>query len=588
MEDRIQIGLMSYNPIPYHESGYCEVPADLENVAAASELLKGFCQRKCLDETMWPQIDLAFCECFNNAIEHGCNEDPSKTVIARWTWRDSTLEIEVEDPGAFFESPNADASLPDNPLDESGRGYFIIDTIARTHSREKTEYGQKITLEITVHPANNVINQMEEIYTILQTMNHDLNAAHAERDIVVGFTKDISSSPFIESIIESGINRLKGLVEIPQVDVWTLGKGSILENTYHEGPQALAPDRTEIAPNKNSPCAAAIATETEQYVNDCSKLDDHDPAYRESGCALVYPIIYQRDCIGAIAIHSTQNDKKILFEQVLPLVRVFSQFLGLAYTSTKTFAQREEHERSKTQLEVASEIQKSLLPSSYPSNNYCKVIGRCDPALAVGGDYIDAIEIRDVGLLIIIADVMGKGVPAALLATIFRTAIRSRLHLAETPGWMLSKINKQIHEELGHLNMFITAQAAFLTYNKKKLKLANAGHCPALLIKSENSGVEQLLAEGMPLGIDPDDIYEERIIDLEEGSRVIFLTDGFYEAENKNGEMLGIDRLVKATPDFWKDGIDFVTNRAFDFVSKFTTGRSAQDDDQTLMAVEIL
>src|SRR5690606_14361355 len=104
---------------------------------------------------------------------------------------------------------------------------------------------------------------------------------------------------------------------------------------------------------------------------------------------------------------------------------------------------------------------------------------------------------------------------------------------------------------LGHLNMFITAQAAFLTYGKKMLKLASAGHCPALLLKPGSGETETLQAEGMPLGIDPDDIYEERLIQMEEGSRLIFLTDGIYEAENQHGDMLGIERLVKELPHFW-------------------------------------
>lgn len=207
--------------------------------------------------------------------------------------------------------------------------------------------------------------------------------------------------------------------------------------------------------------------------------------------------------------------------------------------------------------------------------------------MAVGGDYVDAIEIRDAGLLIVIADVMGKGVPAALLATIFRTAIRSRLNLAETPGWLLAKINKQFHDELGHLNMFITAQAAFLSYDKKVIKLASAGHCPAILLDSKTNETTLLEAEGMPLGIDPSDLYEENLIQLSDTSKLLFITDGFYEAENPKGDMLGMDRLVKAIPNIWEEGLESVPNRAFGVVSKFANGRSATDD-QTMMALEIL
>lgn len=577
---------MTFNPLAYHESGYCEFSAKLENVAEVSGLLKSFCQRQGLDETLWPQIDLAFCEALNNAVEHGCEEDPSKTVRVAWKWEDDFLLLEIEDPGEYIEIKR-DPSLPEDPTSESGRGYFIIDSIAESHSREKTDYGQKLSLTIRTHPTSDVLSQMEEMYTVLQSLTNDLNIAYTERDALAGFAKDIATCPAIETIIEKGINRLRGIVEISQANVWTLMPDGSLENAYREGHGPLSIPEAIIKPDLPCACMTVIATETEHLVEDCGYLRKDDPMYQEDGCAVACPIIYQRDCLGVIALHSVENDRKILFEKVLPLVRVLSQFIGLAYTSAKTFSHREEHERSQMQLEVASEIQKSLLPSSYPNNQYCRSIGRCVAAMAVGGDYIDAIEIRDVGLLVVIADVMGKGVPAALLATIFRTAIRSRLNLAETPGWLLSKINKQIHDELGHLNMFITAQAAFLTYDKKMLKLASAGHCPALLLNPDTGETISLQAEGMPLGIDPNDIYEERLIPMKEGSRLLFITDGIYEAENPEGDMLGLERLEKALPDLWRNGLDDLPKRAFDLLSSFSRGHSATDD-QTLMALEIL
>ncbi|EDY82094.1 Stage II sporulation protein E [Verrucomicrobiia bacterium DG1235] len=577
---------MSSKSIAYHETGYCEFPAQLENVAKVSALLKAFCQRNCMDETLWPQFDLAICESLNNAIEHGCQEDPALTVKARWAWKAEKLIVEVEDPGPYFE-PADEASLPDDPTSESGRGYFIIQSIAESFQTEKTDYGHKVTLTFATHPRSDILVKTEEMYSMLQNLTNDLNLAYAERDIIAGLAHDLTNCPAIETFIEKSVERLRGIVDITQANVWTLVADGSLENAYHEGEQPLEIREAMISRDQACACMTVIASERELFVEHCSHLDQTDPLYEDSGCAIVLPILYQRDCLGTIAIHSNEGSKQTLFETALPLARTFCQFLGLAYTSVKTFRHREEHERSQTQLEVAAEIQRSLLPSSYPSNKHCKATGRCVAAMAVGGDYIDTIEIRDVGLLIVIADVMGKGVPAALLATIFRTAIRSRLNLAETPGWLLAKINKQIHDELGHLNMFITAQAAFLSYDKKVLKLASAGHCPAILLDSVSSETQLLEAEGMPLGIDPSDLYEENLIQLSDTSRLLFITDGFYEAENPTGDMLGMERLIAAIPDIWNDGIESVPNKAFGLVSKFAKGRSATDD-QTMVALEIL
>lgn len=539
-----------------------------------------------MDETLWPQLDLAICECLNNAVEHGCEEDAALIVKAKWSWRGEELIVEIEDPGPYFQ-PAASASLPDDPTSESGRGYFIIESIAKSFTTEKTAYGHKVTLTFATHPASDILEKTEEMFSMLQNLTHDLNLAYAERDIIAGFAQDLTNCPAIETFIEKSINRLRGIVEITQANVWTLVGDDNLENAYHESDTALEIREAMILRDQACACTTVIASERELFVEHCSHLDQTDPLYEDSGCALVLPILYQRDCLGTIALHTSEGNRANLFEGALPLARTFAQFLGLAYTSVKTFRHREEHERSQTQLEVAAEIQQSLLPSSYPSNQHIRSTGRCVAAMAVGGDYIDAIEIRDVGLLIVIADVMGKGVPAALLATIFRTAIRSRLNLAETPGWLLAKINKQIYDELGHLNMFITAQAAFLTYDKKVIKLASAGHCPAILLDTATNETQLLEAEGMPLGIDPSDLYEERLIQLSDTSRLLFITDGFYEAENPKGDMLGMERLIAAIPEIWNDGIESVPNKAFGLVKKFANGRSPTDD-QTMMALEIL
>ncbi len=577
---------MSSDSIAYHETGYCEFPAELEQVAEVSSLLKSFCQRHCLDETLWPQLDLAICECLNNAVEHGCEEDASLIVKVKWSWIDERLIVEVEDPGPYFE-PASDASLPDDPTSESGRGYFIIQSIAESFSAEKTDYGHKVTLRFATHTASDILVKTEEMFSMLQNLSNDLNLAYAERDIIAGLAHDLTNCPAIETFIDKSMQRLRGIVDITQANVWTLQSDGSLENAYHEGNTQLEIREAVIARDQACACTTVIASEKELCIEYCGHLDSTDPLYENSGCAIVLPILYQRDCLGTVALHASDHSKNSLFETALPLARTFAQFLGLAYTSAKTFRHREEHERSQTQLQVAAEIQQSLLPSSYPSNQYCRSTGRCVAAMAVGGDYVDAIEIRDAGLLIVIADVMGKGVPAALLATIFRTAIRSRLNLAETPGWLLAKINKQIYDELGHLNMFITAQAAFLSYEKKVLKLASAGHCPAILLDSETNKTELLEAEGLPLGIDPSDLYEENLIQLSDSSKVLFITDGFYEAENPKGDMLGMERLIKAVPEIWKDGIESVPQKVFGVVEDFANGRSATDD-QTMMALEIL
>jgi len=574
--------------IAYQESGHCEFPAELERISEVAALTKSFCQRNCLDETLWPQIELAICEGLNNAVEHGCQEDPELTVRVSWTWTERRLIVEVEDPGRSFQ-PTASTQLPEDPTASSGRGQFIMQSIAESCEVERTAYGQKLTLAFATHDAADILEKTEQMYALSQNLAADLNLAYAERDLVAGFAHDLATKPAIEIFIDESVKRLTALVDLQQVNVWSLARDGSLENVFHfsqEGSQ-LEIREAVIAPDLPCACNTVLASERELIVEYCAHLEKVDPLYEKSGCAIAIPILYQRECLGVMALHAIDEHKERIVEHVLPMALTLGQFIGLAHASAKTFRQLDEHKKAEAQLEVAAEIQQSLLPSRFPENELCRTSGRCEAAMAVGGDYIDIIEVRDIGLLLVIADVMGKGVPAALLGTIFRTAIRSRLSLAETPGWMLSKINEQFCEELGHLNIFITAQVAFLDYDKKVLKLASAGHCPLLLHEPENCETKQLNAEGMPLGINTVDLYEEVLAKLGSRSKLLFITDGLYEAENPRGEMLGLENFIASQARIWEGGIEEVPERAFRLVREFAEGR-APSDDRTLIALEIL
>ena len=87
--------------LQYSNSSQCNVPADLENVSRVSNLLKEYCELRLLDPVIWTSLELGFCEALNNAIEHGCQKDPKRTVFVKWTWLDDDLDIEIEDPGGF-------------------------------------------------------------------------------------------------------------------------------------------------------------------------------------------------------------------------------------------------------------------------------------------------------------------------------------------------------------------------------------------------------------------------------------------------------------------------------------------------------
>jgi serine phosphatase RsbU (regulator of sigma subunit) len=186
--------------------------------------------------------------------------------------------------------------------------------------------------------------------------------------------------------------------------------------------------------------------------------------------------------------------------------------------------------------------------------------------------------------LLVIADVMGKGVLAAMFAAILRTVLRASPELTNQPAALLTRVNRLLFEELSGVDMFITAQLAYIDTKSRRLVTANAGHCPLLIAPGDGSGVKALSPEGMPLGILPDTVFVDEVVELPRNSRVLLYTDGLTEAANENGERFGQERLT-----VWLEQAGARLNSAGELkqalsevLGQFQT-KMALNDDQTFL-----
>jgi serine phosphatase RsbU (regulator of sigma subunit) len=323
---------------------------------------------------------------------------------------------------------------------------------------------------------------------------------------------------------------------------------------------------------------------TEQTVEDCSAVPRYDPLWRPAGAAFICPLSFQGKVLGVLTVLRLKEFPFFSAGQI-SLMRTVAEYLGIGRTTMLLQQQRQEEQRAIRELEIAAEIQQSLVPKSFPSNPQVRVFGVSQAAFKVGGDYLDALRIGEDGILIAIADVMGKGMPAALLATVLRTSVHARLDLAEDPGTLLSEVNRQISPDLARLDSFITAQIAFFSPGTGELLYASAGHCPLLKYPSVGGAGEQLRDGGVPLGVIDSERYETHRVPLSPGDRFVLLTDGIYEAESPSGEPLGWDRIVAEIPNLWVGTPHAFCGRVLDFVRKFTEGVDASDD-RTLLTLE--
>ena len=194
------------------------------------------------------------------------------------------------------------------------------------------------------------------------------------------------------------------------------------------------------------------------------------------------------------------------------------------------------------ELEIARKIQRSLLVKTMPQLPGYTLAGFCLSAHEVGGDFYDVINAGEDCLLLVIADVMGTGIPAAMFAAMLRTLLRAAPELSRQPAALLSRVNRLLHPELSAVDMFITAQLALVDPRRGKIVAANAGHCP--LAVANGVRVNTFSPEGMPLGILPDSRFCDEVIALPRNGLVLLYTDGLTEALNARGEQFGQQRLL--------------------------------------------
>lgn len=203
-------------------------------------------------------------------------------------------------------------------------------------------------------------------------------------------------------------------------------------------------------------------------------------------------------------------------------------------------------EESRRDLEIAKQIQLSLLPDKPLRLPHAEIAGVCLPATHVGGDYFDYFENGE-NLDFVVADVSGHSVGAALIMTEVRSMVRaqSRPAAAAHPAHMLRELNDLLYEDLDRSELFITMFFCRYESATGRLKYANAGHNPGLLLRSGRQDCMELDSDGLVLGAMRVVDFQERSVLLSQGDKLLFYTDGVVEAQDASGAFFGLERLCR-------------------------------------------
>jgi len=260
------------------------------------------------------------------------------------------------------------------------------------------------------------------------------------------------------------------------------------------------------------------------------------------------------------------------------LLSILRTQIEMGYVQRKTHRLKKEHER---ELVEARSIQRRLLPTEIPQIEGCRIAAAWRPARAVSGDYFDVLRFDDNKAALCIADVSGKGLPAALLMSNIQAAVKSFASETVSPSELCAKVNQLVSSSMAE-DKFITFFYAIVDSEHNKLAYSNAGHNAGIVLR-RNGSLIRLDPTGAVLGPFPNWNYKHDEIDLESGDRVVLFTDGVTELRNSIGEEFSEERLIDLLVQHRDLEADELRDRIVEAVVEFSGGEF--QDDATLLVL---
>jgi sigma-B regulation protein RsbU (phosphoserine phosphatase) len=296
---------------------------------------------------------------------------------------------------------------------------------------------------------------------------------------------------------------------------------------------------------------------------------------------LCAPMVVKDRLVGVVYVDTSMRAGKFCPADRDLLSAVAGQ-AGIALENARLYTVAVEKGRLEKELQMASEIQQSLLPQKMPNIEGYEIAPYWKAARETAGDFYDAFAVDGGRFGIVVADVSDKGAPAALFMAVARTMIRSKAHVGLSPLETISRTNDLILED-AESGMFVTIYHSHFEVGGHGYHV-NAGHNPPMYYHSDSGEVEMLPRGGRAVGWFPDNPLEEIQIDMSPGDFIVYYTDGLTEAENSQKEAYGEERLGKMIVDNADNSARDLLDIIVQDVDTFCAGEPPFDD-MTLMIV---
>jgi sigma-B regulation protein RsbU (phosphoserine phosphatase) len=272
-------------------------------------------------------------------------------------------------------------------------------------------------------------------------------------------------------------------------------------------------------------------------------------------------------------------------ERDLELLTMFASLAATAIDHTLLYREVMRQRRAESEMELARKVVESLLPRSFPLIEGFDIYGTTIPVREVGGDYLDLIASISDRLGVLVADVSGKGLAAALIMVTFRAYIHATVINELAMRVVMARVNRLVHEATSG-DRFITTFYGLIDPENKRLLYINAGHNPPLLLRADATS-ELLSQGGLPLGVFDNSRYSESVVDFHPGDVLVIYTDGVVEARNARDEEFGLQRLEEVVRLAKDRRAHEITEAITSAVYDHSFDMNGPEDDLTVLIIKV-
>lgn len=523
------------------------MPAHLSEISTLRESFGHFLTDMGVPPSNINDWQLILTEIFANAVLHGCRNIAAGEITVSWEACGSEISLLVTDPGP---GPAGELTLnPQLPLESatSGRGLYLAANLSDRveHWRHENGYGCKVIKQhANLNPAHSSEALMENAMMELSASYESLAAFYRLGEALV-------ESETVVDFLHQALADLSGVAPHEECRIYL---GDEIQPALQA--ELVLNDLAMGAPS-DSPRIQQVMDSEEEFSWD--QLEDSDPHLDGLQSGIICPVIAAGRICGTLMLANRRKPMELL-AGVRHTIRTFADLIGIAIMNASNAQLRDRESQALRELEIASEMQDRLLPlPSKTSGDGWSAFVRRRTAREVSGDHVEICETRSGDIIFCMIDVMGKGVPAAFLAAMFRTALHISVTFQYSLVGLMMALNRTLCRELENMTMFATCTIARVPKNLRKVEIVNAGHCPVLGCL----GPEQVFSvepSGPPLGLFADAEYTTERFTLNGPARVLMITDGLFEW-SRDGEMWGWQNLVEflmarkhlETEQIWKE-----------------------------------